>query len=189
MRSIGSAGQERHINGPANGGKVISDEALAWFFMGEGSFGIHLEKCPRVRTGFRFVPRALVVNKDLALIREIELWLKLRGFKSQIRKQERPNGAIYALTMARGYEPVKRLIEIFLPHLKGVKKREANMLKRFIEQFGRKKGSRASNPREEWERYIQALAYVDHFRSYDPRRKSRARTLVALKTLSRLRGF
>lgn len=164
----------------------MSDEALAWFFMGEGSFGIHLQRCSRVRTGIRFIPRVLITNKDLALIREVELWLKSKGFRSQLRGQKKANGTIYALAMARGYESPKRVVEILLPHLMGTKKREAIMLKEFIERFGRKKGNSYGSFQEEWKRFAQALAYVDHFRSFDPRRKKRT-SVIGLKALQELR--
>lgn len=65
-----------------DGEAMISDEAVAWFFMGEGCLTITLEKNKNHawKEGLRPVPKIILVNTDRELLEEIKSGLKRKEF-------------------------------------------------------------------------------------------------------------
>ena len=162
-----------------DGEAMISDEAVAWFFMGEGCLTITLEKNKNHawKEGLRPVPKIILVNTDRELLEEIKKWLETKGIPAWLYKKKVAENRkdAYQLIMASGFKRSKRLVNFLLPHLKGVKKEEGILFKQFIERFERKGGG-SNSPKfiqKEKERFAEILNWIRRFSMLNPNRRRR----------------
>jgi len=102
-----------------DGEAMISDEAVAWFFMGEGCLTITLEKNKNHawEERLRPVPKIILVNTDRELLEEIKKWLETKGIPAWLYKKKVAENRkeAYQLIMASGFKRSKRLVNFLLP--------------------------------------------------------------------------
>lgn len=163
-----------------DGEVMISDEAVAWFFMGEGCFTISLEKNrnhSKWKEWLRPVPKIILVNTDRELLEEIKKWLETKGLPAWLYKRKvagnRKNA--YQLIMSSGFKRSKRLVNFLLPYLKGTKKEEGILFKQFVERFERKGGG-SNSPKfiqKEKERFAEILNWIHRFGMLNPNKRRR----------------
>jgi hypothetical protein len=108
---------------------IPSDEAVAWFFMAEGSASLGCTRRNESRglmsiLGYRVSPRVSVGNTDLALLEPIKKWLESRGIHFNfygLKRRRNIHRQMFYLKVDEVASALKFLSIIF-PHLVGRKR-------------------------------------------------------------------
>jgi len=123
--------------------KTISDEAVAWFWLAEGTGYLELSKRPektkyRSILGYQIKPYMSIANTDFDLMKVIEDWFKAKNIKCGLHmmKTKPPRVPIAHLKVGRTRD-VKNLVEILLPYLVGRKRVVCELLLECLNRFGR----------------------------------------------------
>ncbi len=113
---------------------LLSDEAVAWFFMGEGSASLCI--CKRNEKtklnsilGHRIYPQVSLANTDTELFPPLTNWFKnnelIYSFHTRTPKNRRR--AMNKIVVSR-HTDIEKFIELLMPHLVGNKRKVCELL-------------------------------------------------------------
>jgi hypothetical protein len=147
---------------------MISTEAVAWAFMGEGCFTIHVSKEKSYRLGYGIRPFVSIGNVDVEFLKPIKEWCDSKGIvcsKTLIHEKPSMNQRQNYVLIIEGYVNVEKLLKEFQPYLVGRKKAIASVILEFIEKFKRPARHSKEHQRlsieEEKQRFLEAMRYYD----------------------------
>jgi len=122
---------------------IISDEAVAWFWLAEGTGYLELTKRHEKKglsgiLGYQLTPYMSIANTDFDLMKVIEEWFKAKNIKCGLHmmKTKPPRVPIAHLKVGRTRD-VKKLLEILLPYLVGRKRVVCELLLECLNRYGR----------------------------------------------------
>lgn len=110
--------------------RLISKDFAAGLIVGEGWFGLTVQKRPRLKTkfGFSIMPRFCLQMQDRATVERFVASLKRWGLAVWVNDTQRG-----MRVEACGLKRVGRLVEFFLSRLTGQKRLAAMTVKKFID--------------------------------------------------------
>lgn len=125
-----------------------SDEAISWFFMGDGGATICVSKRKEKKglmgiLGHRIHPRVSFTNTDLEICSIIKNWLDTKGIlyndNVQDRGKQRKGGGKYLpleIINIQNWEGCKTILPILLPHLIGRTKTVCEIMRECLSKYG-----------------------------------------------------
>jgi len=156
---------------------MVSAEGIAWFLMGEGSMGVIIAKHYEHRLGYAIYPGVELSNTEKVLLTEIEDWCKERNITCYIeeRKEKRKKKwrTCYVLRITN-YKNVEPFLQEIVPFLKGVKKRQAELLLSFCKKFRRSSSNFKDihlTLEEEKRRFLEAMKIRDQLIEISPAKR------------------
>ncbi len=180
--------------------QTCSDEAVAWFFMGEGNATFecmqrHEQRGLSAILGYQVRPYISISNTDLTLMRLLRGWFKAKKIKHNvyIPKTKPPRKPCAVLKIGRVVD-VKKFLEIILPYLIGRKQTVCQLMLECLNKFGRegwseiiktkgiitrtKKGRISSliinwDVEQEKKRFLEIMRYRDYILSINSGRKAK----------------
>ena len=144
--------------------KPLTAEGVAWFLMGEGDISFRIVRNRNFRLGFSEDLRVGFSNTDKALLDEIEKWLEsngIRHYKPWFGQSKWRKKRCYRLVV-HSPRNVEKLLKILLPYLRGVKRKQAELMLEFIRKFHRGHAEHVYETVEEKaQRLIEMARYAD----------------------------
>jgi len=161
---------------------IPSDEAVAWFFIGEGSATLGCSKRHEQRgasgiVGYRITPHITITNTDLDVMNVLKKWFKVKKLKHNFytRKPKPPRKLRFDIKVEK-FKDVKKFLRFILPYLVGTKQLVCKLMLECLVKYGRdwskilstqgrvvRSGGHFSsinwNATEERERFLKMLQY------------------------------
>jgi len=162
---------------------IPSNEAVAWFFIGEGSATLGCSKRHEQRgvsgiLGYRITPHITITNTDLDVMKALKAWFEVKKIKFNFytRKPKPPRKLRHDIKVEK-FRDVKKFLRLILPYLVGTKQVVCQLMLECLVKYGRdwskilKTQARVVrsgtghfssinwNPAEERKRFLQMLRY------------------------------